>query len=125
MANRQPEGDVFGSASLRRELKEARDEADQAKTYLAGVLVLIQARTGDYQLTDRFCIKCHKQYLHSGPDNCECICHRATEFMKEHPTIAQIAAANELAEQQKAEAAALAAARQEEGQADDAEQTQT
>ena len=121
MAQKAPEGDVFGNASLRRELKEARDEADQAKTYLAGVLLLIQARTGDYQLTDRFCLKCHKQYLHSGPDNCSCICHEATQFMKEHPTVAQIAAANELAAQQKAEAAALAA-KQEDGRVDDADE---
>ncbi len=118
MAQKAPEGDVFGSASLRRELKEARDEADQAKTLLAGVLLLIQARTGDYQLTDRFCLKCHKQYLHSGPDNCSCICHAANDFMKEHPTVAQIAAAEEA----KQLAAQSAVAQTEDGQADDADE---
>jgi hypothetical protein len=119
MATPKPEGDVFSAAQNRtRELRELREELDQAKTFLAGVLKLIEARTGDYQKTDRFCLQCHKQYLHSGPDNCQCICHAAVAFMKEHPTQAMI-------EEAKEKAAALAAQPVDEGQAEDAEQTQT
>jgi hypothetical protein len=136
MANRQPEGDVFGAASLRRELKEAREESDQAKTLLEKTLLMVRARTGDYQLTDRFCLRCHKQYLHSGPDNCQCICHEAHRWLKAHPTQAMVWAPQVIAfwaaidlavatakTEARNEAARAAAVQQvDEGQADDGDE---